>query len=999
MSLLASLPRLLRSKLVMLICLAFLVLVAASPVPGAAGAAGCEPIVMVTSDADRGPGSLRQAILDVCAGGEIGFDLPMPASILLTSGQLTIDKALTINGPGTNWLTISGSGESRILLVGVGGKGVNLNHLRLANGNEYNYGGGILNAGELHLTDTLLENHSVDAVQSSGYGGAIFNQGILFVTDTLIRANSVHTSGLYTAALGGGIYNQNGVLFMYRDTLSQNQVDGGGGPEAAAITNLNGLVTILNSTISGNMAIYDSGALLNLGGVMHVSHSTVANNRVDPIAPGYAILNGEGTLDLRDSIVANNEVAANCAPSLITSLGYNLADDDSCNLNGPGDLSNSNPQLGALKVNDVGLPTHALLTGSPALDAGICTDFDNNPVPNDGRGLPRPVDGPTLPNAADGCDIGAVETQAVDLEPRKRIGEGMPIPGQRVDYVITLTNHGVMTTTTAIVSDTLPSELTFAAPVTLDPPQPDAILAHDAADLPMIGSNLSLVHGQTITLTLPVTINLDVPWGQPITNTVIVNSDEALTPHQTTYIAAACAPALPVTNNADDGPGSLRQAIRFGCPGATIAVDFAQPITITLTSGQLYLNKPLRIVGSGADKVIISGGGENRVFYVGPYQVSLEGMTIRDGEAEIGGGIYNDGGDLRLAFTRVMENEATSALARGGGIFSEAGSLRISDSAIAGNDVQSSQNSGQGGGMYVYAGNVLLSHSTVADNESNLYGGGISASGYVDFHIFNSTISHNEATYSGGIAAGRYAKFLIENSTIAANEGGSGAGIAASLAAITLRNTIIAHNGIGNCTNDGGQYESRGYNLDNDDSCHLTAETDLPNEEPSLLPLGDYGGATAVHALAAGSVAINAGSCFDDGGNFLPDDQRGIPRPQGDNCDIGAYEWVGIALRIVYQYWMNDGSRDQGRYTLLADGSYVDGYSATGLWRFQPTPSPRLLLRYDPGLSCNALSVGYFVSRTELRGWRLCRDGSGAIGYWIGQVTGSEAMLSVPASP
>ncbi|MCA9938546.1 MAG: hypothetical protein KC418_07890, partial [Anaerolineales bacterium] len=83
----------------MLICLAFLVLVAASPVPGAAGAAGCEPIVMVTSDADRGPGSLRQAILDVCAGGEIGFDLPMPASILLTGGQLTIDKALTINGP------------------------------------------------------------------------------------------------------------------------------------------------------------------------------------------------------------------------------------------------------------------------------------------------------------------------------------------------------------------------------------------------------------------------------------------------------------------------------------------------------------------------------------------------------------------------------------------------------------------------------------------------------------------------------------------------------------------------------------------------------------------------------------------------------------------------------------------------------------------------------------------------------------------------------------
>jgi hypothetical protein len=91
-----------------------------------------------------------------------------------------------------------------------------------------------------------------------------------------------------------------------------------------------------------------------------------------------------------------------------------------------------------------------------------------------------------------------------------------------------------------------------------------------------------------------------------------------------------------------------------------------------------------------------------------------------------------------------------------------------------------------------------------------------------------------------------------------------------------------------------------GHNLDSDGTCNLTDSTDLPNTDPMLGALQDNGGPTPTHALLLGSPAINAiplGNCtYDDDGNSgtpevpLADDQRGVTRPQGDTCDIGAYE-------------------------------------------------------------------------------------------------------------
>jgi predicted outer membrane repeat protein len=128
---------------------------------------------------------------------------------------------------------------------------------------------------------------------------------------------------------------------------------------------------------------------------------------------------------------------------------------------------------------------------------------------------------------------------------------------------------------------------------------------------------------------------------------------------------------------------------------------------------------------------------------------------------------------------------------------------------------------------------------------------------------------------------------------VSGNTAGYGGGGIYSGGNATLTNTIVSDNGVDNC---GGSVSSSGYNLTDDDSCGFTAPGDLVVADAMLGPLADNGGPTETHALLAGSPAIDAGS---------PDcpppatDQRGVARPQGAACDIGAFELVGLATLLV----------------------------------------------------------------------------------------------------
>ena len=155
----------------------------------------CPAYIKVTSVEDSGPGSLRQAIADLCPGGTIEFDPALAgATITLTNGEIVITNDMTIRGLGADQLTLSGNNSGRIFRVGE--VTLNLSHLTLTGGRAINAssGGAILNDGHLTLTSCALENNF-----ATGYGGALAGG---------TRANSCTISNCTfngnTAVRGGG---------------------------------------------------------------------------------------------------------------------------------------------------------------------------------------------------------------------------------------------------------------------------------------------------------------------------------------------------------------------------------------------------------------------------------------------------------------------------------------------------------------------------------------------------------------------------------------------------------------------------------------------------------------------------------------------------------------------------------------------------------------------------------------------------------------------------
>jgi hypothetical protein len=159
-------------------------------------------------------------------------------------------------------------------------------------------------------------------------------------------------------------------------------------------------------------------------------------------------------------------------------------------------------------------------------------------------------------------------------------------------------------------------------------------------------------------------------------------------------------------------------------------------------------------------------------------------------------------------------------------------------------------------------------------------------------NITNSTISGNKAALSGGGVVAASASINVRNSTIASNKsGGLGGGImtAGPGSTVLVKNTIVAGNSIVNCADFGqlgGAIFSQGNNISSDDSCDFTEATDKQNTNPRLGPLQNNGGPTDTRAILAGSPAIDAGTNVD----CPATDQRGVARPQGTRCDIGAFE-------------------------------------------------------------------------------------------------------------
>ncbi len=395
--------------------------------------------ITVMNTNDSGAGSLRAALASAANGDTIDAT-GMSGAILLTSGELFVDKSVTINGPGAANLAVDGNHSDRVFQV-ANPVTVTISGLTITNGSvvSSDVGGGIYNDGStLTLSDCAIvanfgggiyNGHSTLTVSnctlsgnSAGVGGGIYNAGSNSGSATLTINNST-LSGNSAGIGGGGIYNDGifggATLTISNSTLSGNSA----GFFAGGIYNTgeggSATLTISNSTLSGNSVSGGvGGGIFNDGrdgsAMLTISNSTLSGNSAGFFGGIYNYgVSGSATLTIGDTILnagASGENIFNNSGT-VTSHGYNLSSDNGGGLlTATGDQINTDPLLGPLQDNGGPTFTHVLLVGSPAIDAGdpnFNPNSFNPPMVYDqrGPGFNRVVNGR--------IDIGAFEVQAV----------------------------------------------------------------------------------------------------------------------------------------------------------------------------------------------------------------------------------------------------------------------------------------------------------------------------------------------------------------------------------------------------------------------------------------------------------------------------------------------------------------------------------------------------------------------------------------------------------
>ena len=386
----------------------------------------------------------------------------------------------------------------------------------------------------------------------------------------------------------------------------------------------------------------------------------------------------------------------------------------------------------------------------------------------------------------------------------------------------------------------------------------------------------------------------------------------------------ALAATYTVTKTADTNDGScsstdcsLREAIAAAnSTSANDTINFNIPtsdpgcsggvctITLSSSSGQLVINSALTAGtltitnSSGTRKIEISGNNSIRILDIATNgNLVIDNLTLRNGRADFGGCIRNDG-TLLLTNTIISNCKAT----RAGGGFRNLAIATIIDSIIINNS--SSDNNDDGGGISNAAGSTLtIINSTISNNTADDKGGGI-RNFNATLYLINSTVSNNQGGTGGGVMNENGASLFLINSTISNNTATNRGGGIRNSASVTARNSLIANNTALNPDFD-GTLTSQGHNLiSNTTGTTITGTTtgNILNQDPRLSPLGYYGGKTPTRALLSNSPAINAGNnCVTTANGCGPNDpivavnndQRGASRTdsgRGSAVDIGAYE-------------------------------------------------------------------------------------------------------------
>ena len=776
-------------------------------------------VVHVTNCDDSGEGSLRAAIASMLDTDIVDLTHLACSRITLTTGALTTTQGrLILVGPGADKLTIDGAGHDRVI-DHAGEWALKLSGVTIANGATDGDGGCLRSASTLNLYET-----NVVGCHAGGRGGAAYASTQFF----MYRSTIADSTSAAVGAAGGGAYSRSGftgivqstlsgnaapngrggglyvhdTFYLSRSTLSANDAVEGGG--FAAHVSDDTFVAVSGSTISANTATRGGG--FDVVGDLRVADSTIAFNAAVTSGGGFY---AHSTATMLNTIVAANTAGgvagdiAGAGGTTIAGAG-NLVIASSIAL--PADTLHDDPMLAPLADNGGPTMTHALVSGSVAIDHGNNQSFMR--YDQRYRGAARTIG--TAP------DIGAYERRS----------------GERVA----------------------------------------------------------------------------------------------------------------VTNCLDAGEGSLRDAIADAKSGDTIDLSKLACGTIVLSSQLEIAAGTLTLVGPGASALMIDGGNVGRVIYHFGYgTLAISGLTLTHGYSQSdgrSGGCIHSYSSLDISDSVIDScSVRTQFVASGGGIYAR--QLSLTRSTVS-NNLSMAELTARAGGVQVN-GNLTMRDSTVSGNravttydhiepKASSSAGGILVSAGSTISISGSTISDNVSGndalelpgYFGGIAIyGSYAtRALIENTTISGNTAASiNAGLF-SMSTLTLRNSTIAFNRAGTTdyyqpplatgvhmsapwmnlsstiiagssggpagsTDLGGEATTFGAN-NLVTSASIPTPPDTLSDDPQLEPLADNGGATATHALADDSPAIDHGN----NDAALATDQRGagFDRVSGSSTDIGAWE-------------------------------------------------------------------------------------------------------------
>lgn len=750
--------------------------------------------------------------------------------------------------------TLGAQWKGRVLYVKGVGVEVSLSHLDMFGGDATGLGGGPFGfsvGGAIYALSATLDisESAVFGSTAPDYGGGIYFQGgKMSISHSVVSQNSSWDGGSIFAygplvmsniglsrgaaeGLGGGLFNAGQVVTITNSTIYSNTAGQGGG-----IYDSFGILNLVNSTLSGNSAADSGGAIYTYQGTVHLNFCTGSGNSALRCG-GFG--NDGGNATWANTIMANS-VGADCckANGVITDSGFNLVRTGDC-----GFPEADDPRLGPRSYNPPGnTTTHALLDESPALD-GV-TDPKRCTLATDQRGVARPEGAY--------CDIGAFE---------REVRCWVEHTGDNV------TDFGSV----------------------------DAYAVQQAVDAVATGGAVKVagycagVRGrEAMTQTVYISKALTLMGGYTTTNWLAASDPQT---HPTILDARDQGRVLNIDFSAAQGDG---QSTESGVSDVVI-----NGLTVRGGNGSSQACGPFTDCGGGIQV-------ENA-------RVTVSNVDVVSNTANAGGGIHNDwDSTIYISDSTLSDNLATEA---GGGL-ANVGAATVENSLVARNTLTStgewalfgagiynlktltvtnctlSGNIGGGlvgngvtaaGGAIHNNGNAWVSSSTLSGN-SAFGGAGIRNDGMLE--IWNSTISGNVAAQGAGIHNNGEASSHVMHCTIADNSAAFGGGGIFNFGTLTLTNSIAANSREGeDCYNaDDGTFRDVGYNLIEDNKCSSQDAV-----EPKLGPLQiNAPGDTATHALLEDSPAIDG--VADSSLPLTSVDQRGVKRPQGRFCDIGAYE-------------------------------------------------------------------------------------------------------------